>query len=254
MSNLFEEVLGDLQQVEQNLIGPSYPYSQNILAPQYVGMSTDGTTTALSNNISGLRQYINLLVSGYSSASATGGPLGNKFFMQTGGQCTDTSTNQLVDRYIYINNVPTGDIDFSVNMSAGMGGLNSGLQGLIPGALGDLSVLNPYALLQSFLAKNPGPCQEITMETIDVSNNTSSETNYVTVSDITNMDPCTFPNNTNPITNAKCSESFQTNAFQSGVSKNSVYVMSDDPLQMIYLMCLSFIGIYILYCLMQKST
>ena len=253
MSNLFEEVLGDLQQVEQNLIGPSYPYSQNILAPQYVGMSTDGTTTALSNNISGLRQYINLLVSGYSSASATGGPLGNKFFMQTGGQCTDTSTNQLVDRYIYINNVPTGDIDFSVNMSAGMGGLNSGLQGLIPGALGDLSVLNPYALLQSFLAKNPGPCQEITMETIDNNNVTGSETQFVTLLDIQNIDPCSFPNGTNPVTGASCSQGFTQREKKKNKNNKKCPSLPKDIIAQTYFTGLACLGIFIFVKIMEKS-
>ena len=258
MSNLFQEVLTDVQGVQNKLLGPSYPYYQNVKTPEQIGMNADGTIPQIAENVSGLINYVEVLVSGNSSASATGGPLGNKFFLQTGAKCvptscpanSDSSTCQ-VDRYIYIDNVPTGDIPF---ISSAMGTDFTDFRGLIPGAMGNLNVLNPFAIMSAFMSGTTPPCQEITMETIDISNNTSSETNYVTVSDISNMDPCTFPNNTNPITNAQCStESFQTNAFQSGVSKNSAYVMSDDPLQIIYLMCLSLIGIYILYCLMQKS-
>jgi hypothetical protein len=268
--NIFKEVLNDVQQVEQNLIGPAYPYDQNIKPPNQVGMSTTGTSAALSSNINGLRQYVDLLVSGNSSASATGGPLGNKFFMQTGGKCLDNATNQEVDRYIYINNVPTGAIgNMNIDLS-GMGGLNGGFQGLIPGALQDLNVLNPYALMQSFLLPNPPPCQEITMETINSDNITGSESQFVTIVDIQNMDPCTFPNGTNPVTGAVCGEGFSQRDKKKYSKKNKNKDNKDnknnknkgndnscplpkDTAAQIYFTGLACLGIFIFYKIMKKS-
>jgi hypothetical protein len=249
MSNIFQEVLNNAQGVEEKLLGPSYPYYKNIKTPSQLGMSSRGTIQQMSQNIVGLTNYVEVLVSGTSSASATGGPLGNKFFLQTGGKCIDNSvdgSNNQVDRYIYVNNVPEGDIPF---ISSGLGVNFTDFRGLIPGAMSNLNVLNPFGLIQSFLAGSTPPCQEITMQTIDVNNNKSSETNFVTVVDIQNMDPCSFPNGINPITNVKCSESFTT-----GVSANAARVdMPDDPLAQLYFASLGLVGVYILYRFMEKS-
>lgn len=249
MSNIFQEVLNNAQGVEEQLLGPTYPYYKNIKSPSQLGMSDKGTIQQMSQNIVGLTNYVEVLVSGKSKASATGGPLGNKFFLQTGGKCLDNSvdgSNNQVDRYIYVNNVPEGNIPF---ISSGLGVNFSEFRGLIPGAMSNLNVLNPFGLLQSFLAGSTPPCQEITMQTIDVNNNKSSETNFVTVTDIQNMDPCSFPNRRNPITNAKCSESFTT-----GVSADAARVdMPDDPVAQLYFASLGLVGVYILYRFMEKS-
>jgi hypothetical protein len=47
------------------------------------------------------------------------------------------------------------------------------------------------------------------METIDINNNKSTETNYVTLVDIGNIDPCTFPDAKNPVTGTSCRETFK---------------------------------------------
>ena len=46
-------------------------------------MSDRGTMSQMATNIGGLIQYVELLVSGKSQASATGGPLGTSFSVQT---------------------------------------------------------------------------------------------------------------------------------------------------------------------------
>lgn len=246
MSNIFQEVLNDAQGVQEKLLGPSYPYYKNVKTPSQLGMSSKGTIQQMSQNIVGLTNYVEVLVSGTSKASATGGPLGNKFFLQTGGKCIDKSvdgSNNQVDRYIYVNNVPQGNIPF---ISSGLGVNFSEFRGLIPGAMSNLNVLNPFGLIQSFLAGSTPPCQEITMQTIDINNNKSSETNFVTVTDIQNMDPCSFPNSRNPITNAKCSEAFTT-------ADAARVDMPDDPLAQVYFASLGLVGVYILYRFMEKS-
>jgi len=255
MSNIFQEVLTDAKGVEEKLLGPTYPYYKNIKTPTQIGMSDKGTIQQMAKDIDGLIQYVELLVQGKSKASATGGALGNKFFLQTGAKCAatdkcsdenDSSTCEQVDRYIYINNVPQGNIPF---ISSGLGVNFSELKGLIPGAMGNLNVLNPFAITRAFLAGSTPPCQEITMQTIDSNNNNSSETHYVTLADIQSIDPCSFPKKKNPITNSKCQEAFLSGLEERGASP----VMSDDPLAQLYLASLAGIGIYILYRFMEKS-
>ena len=100
----------------------------------------------MAKNVEGLIEYVELLVTGDSKASATGKPLGNKFFLKTGGKCAaidscsdpnDASTCEKVDRYIYVDNVPEGNIPF---ISSGLGVNFSDFKGLIPGAMGNLNV------------------------------------------------------------------------------------------------------------------
>jgi hypothetical protein len=219
MSNLFQEVLNDANGVESRLLGQSYPYYKNIKSPSEIGMSDKGTIKQMTKDINGLIQYVELLVTGKSKASATGGPLGNKFFLQTGAKCSATdqctkdangvSTCQEVDRYIYVNNVPYGNIPF---ISSGLGQNFTEFRGLIPGAMGNLDVLNPYTIMSAFLSGSTPPCQQITMQVIDASNNKSSETHYVTTVDIRNANACSFPNGRNPLTGYTC---------KGGVGKNS---------------------------------
>jgi len=248
MSNIFQEVLQDAQGVEQRLLGPSYPYYKNIKTPQQLGMSSNGTIKQMSQDISGLIDYVKVLVTG-SGASSTGNPLGNKFFLKTGAKCiaidscsdpNDTSTCQQVDRYIYVNNVPEGNIPF---ISNGLGVDFTEFKGLIPGAMGNLNVLNPYSIMESFMAGSTPPCQPLTMQTININNEKSSETQYVTLSDISNMDPCSFSNGKNPVNNKSCKETF----------KNNELLLPDDSLAQFYFFSLGLFGIFILYRIMEKS-
>jgi len=245
-SNIFQQVLTDANGVEAELMGPNYPYYQNIQAPQNLGMSSEGSLSALGNDVNGLIDYVGLLVSGTSNASVTGQPLGDKFFLKTGATCLDNSSNQQ-DRYIYINNVPSGNIPF---ISSGMGQDYSDLRGLIPGMMSDMTVLNPYNIMRGFLSGSTPSCQKLKMQVIDASNNSSNETHYVTVVDIQNMDPCSFQNGVNPITNVKCKESF--------ISYDPCFKlfedMNEDSVVQIYFISLLFLMSFILYRFMLKDT
>jgi hypothetical protein len=251
MANLFEEVLNDAQGVEERLLGPTYPYYKNIKTPTEIGMSDKGTIQQMAKNIDGLIQYVEVLVTGDSKASTTGKPLGNKFFLKTGAKCdaidscsdpNDSSTCQQVDRYIYINNVPEGNIPF---ISSGLGVNFSEFKGLIPGSMGNLNVLNPFAIMRAFLSGSTPPCQQLTMETISVNNARSSETHYVTLADIGNMEPCSFSNGKNPVNGKSCRQTFQ--------NMDNEVQMPDDPLAQIYFASLGVLGLLILYRIMEKS-
>jgi hypothetical protein len=225
-NNIFEEVLNDAQNVEEKLLGPTYAYYKNIKQPGEIGMTTEGSISALSKDIEGLIAYVKILVEGGGKASVPGGPLGNKFFLRTAAKCLDTASNQQVDRYIYVNNVPNGNIPF---ISQGLGTNFSQLKGLIPGAMGNLNVLNPFGLLQSFLSGSTPECTEITMQTLNTNNIPSSETHYVTLADITNMDPCFFSNRINPISKKPCKETFDNRSIIDTTTTSSV-PLPRDPL------------------------
>jgi hypothetical protein len=240
MSNLFQEVLTEPNGIEEKLFGPSYHYYKNIKSPAEITMSDKGTIQEMGKDINGLIQYVSLLVNGKSTASTRDGPLGNKYFIKTGAKCSaidkckdknNASTCGQTDRYIYIDNVASYNIPF-ISSDLGI----------------NLNVLNPFSIMNDFFSGSPPQCQEITMQTIDINNNQSSETHYVTLADIQNMDPCIFTNGKNPVTGSKCKEPFKT-----GVSANASPVMSDDIMDQIYFASLSCVGIYILYRIMEKS-
>lgn len=246
---MFTDVLDNAGAVEEKLLGPNYQYWANINSPGQMGMSETGSLEQLGYNISGLVSYAEVLASGSGNASKTGSPLGNKFFLQTGGQCTDTKTNNKTDRYIYVNNIPTGKIPF---VSSLMGANTSSAKGLIPGIMEDLNVLNPFAIMQSFMMGANPACQEVTMQTVDVNNNTGNESHFVTVVDLQNMNPCWFDNKTNPITNIHCSEGFETLHPQK-IRKHMKQFRQYDTVSQAYLLLCGIFILYMICCVALKQ-
>ena len=218
MSSFFSDIMTDMKGAEQGLLGPDYLYWKRILKPSDMGMSADGNFGALTNDVNGLINYVELLVSG-NGGSTTGGPLGDKFFLKTGGQCTDVASKKKVDRYIYIDNIPNGNIPF---ISSGLGGTDfTEFEGLIPGVLGDLGKLNPLNLFKSFMMGENPDCMSITLQTVTPvtdanfndtgKDNTGSQTQFVAVADVKNMDPCIFNDKKNPADpSLTCTETFMS--------------------------------------------
>ena len=141
--------------------------------------------------------FTKLLVEGGGKASRVSGPLGDRFFLKTGAKCKDVESGQQVNRSIYINNIPDGDIPF---ISSGLGQDFTEFEGLIPGTLSNLANINPLAIFQAFLTGTNPECTATKLEIIDASNNASYDTKYLTMTDIKNMNPCWFPDHKNPIT------------------------------------------------------
>ena len=218
MASFFSDIMTDMKGAEQSLLGPDYLYWKRILKPSDMGMSADGNFGALTNDVGGLINYVELLVSG-TGGSTTGGPLGDKFFLKTGGQCTDVASGKKVDRYIYIDNIPNGNIPF---ISSGLGGTDfTEFEGLIPGVLGDLGKLNPLNLFKSFMMGENPDCMSITLQTVTPvtdanfndtgKDNTGSQTQFVAVADVKNMDPCIFNDKKNPADpSLTCTETFMS--------------------------------------------
>lgn len=77
-----------------SLLGPSYDYWKSIKQPSEMGMSPGFSLGALATNVDGLLSYVEVLISGTGNASVTGKPLGNKFFLKTTGQCSETTAEK----------------------------------------------------------------------------------------------------------------------------------------------------------------
>ena len=73
-------------------------------------------------------------------------------------------------------------------------------------------------------------------------NNIDKESKYVATVDIKALDPCLFPNKTNPVTNVKCRESF------SPISQS----VNNDGFLQLYNLGFGALLIYIIFRLMQK--
>lgn len=109
---------------------------------------------------------------------------------------------KLVDRWIYVNNIPDGSIPFIA--SGADGRTFNDLRGLIPGALGNLGALNPVQLFNGFTAGTYPPCAEITLQTVDNDNVTRSQTQHVALVEMVEMNPCMFPGRSNPASGKVC--------------------------------------------------
>jgi hypothetical protein len=208
----------------------AYPYSQYIKTPAELGASPAGNLTALGNDIGALIGYTQVLISGDSAAQSVS-PLGNKYFLNTGGTCTDTN-GQSQTRYIYMNNVPSGRIPL---ISSAMGADMTQFRGLIPGTLESAAYLNPLVLLKAFSTDNT--CQEITMSTRDTLNRDSVQSQYVNQHDIEEYDACWFDAKVNPVTGDTCREAMTTR--------------SNDIIVQTYFLGVGALGIFLLYRLMK---
>lgn len=272
--NIFQDSLANAKCLEESVMGPTYPYWKNIRNPSELGMSDKGSISVMAKDVAGLVNYVEVLVTGSGKASKTGKPLGNKFFLKTGAKCMDDK-KKLQDRYIYVNNVPLGNVPF---ISSGMGTNFKQMRGLLPGTMSNLNSLNPFEIIQGFSAGGTPPCQKVTLQTINTDNKTSSETHYMTTLDLQSMDPCNFMNGKNPITNKKCKQAFgnmgnysneyynddeyytsdeedevDDDLYEREEKDESLFSLPKDPIVQIYLACLGILGIYILYRIMMKS-
>jgi hypothetical protein len=200
-----------------------YPYYKYIKSPEQMGMSDKGSLVQMGKDIKGLISYTELLVTGKSTASKTGQPLGNKFFKNTGGKCKDGSGKEQ-DRYIYINNIPDGSIPF---ISSGMGVKLDSFKGLMPGVIGNISALNPAALLNAFVAGTTPSCKQITMQTVDNNNIKGNETHYVATVDIPSSSKSGFANmvNDDVFSGPKIPDNIVAQAFFASVGGIGLFIL-----------------------------
>lgn len=155
-----------LDNSETDVLGPDYSYSDNIPGPNSLGVGSGGSMGQLMTNVNAANQYVKIMVTGDP-------PLGNQYYVNTGGACTapDGSTQS---RYNYINNKSVGSDLLPAGLSD-LSFLSSDLNGLIPGIVGDLEGLNPLFLFKSLVADGTPQCKCYQCEVTD-----GSQYNFLT--------------------------------------------------------------------------
>ena len=148
---------------------------------------------------------------------------------------------------MYVDNIPDGNIPF---ISSAAGENFTSLEGLIPGTLGNLNALNPMLIFQAFVSGSQPECQEVSLETVNVNNERGTETQFVTTTDIGNINPCNFTSNKNQVTGKVCRESFTNLNLNTSYAKNK-NVPRDILVQLFYA-SLGVLGIYILLSMMKR--
>jgi hypothetical protein len=129
-----------------DVIGPDYSYADNVPGPSSLGIGSDGSFSQLGRNASGIAEYVKILIEGDP-------PLGNQFFVNTGGSCVakDGSTQP---RLNYINNMSSGEAALPASMKE----LGADFNGLIPGVVDDIEGLNPIHLFTSLMSDATPQC------------------------------------------------------------------------------------------------
>lgn len=187
MSSIFKDIITDIDNVEQEILGPDYNYVNEIKSPSELRMSSNGTIPALASNIEGIIDYIQLLISG-GGASRTGKPLGDTFFLKTLGQCKDYKTGDIKTRSMYINNVPTKSIPIISNLT----GIDfPEFRGIVPGILEDVYNMNPVKMFRAFGEGSEPLCANISLPTIGQNNIVKQESGYIPISELIDLENST---------------------------------------------------------------
>ena len=248
MAGFFDKLQGGVGGLEKKFLGPTYNYAKQIKTPKEIGMSSAGNMGALAKDVRGLIAFTEVLVSGGGPASRTKGPLGNKFYLKTGGQCTTPDGNK-ADRYIYIRNKPTGSIPFISDVT---GTSFPEFRGLVPSAIENVGAINPVAIFGGFMQGANPKCRKLNLPS---DNNIRGV--YVADADIANLDPCVFGGK-NPVSGksrSNCARDGFTNMDETFLELKQL--MKSDKKSMtsiknIYNLGFGFLLIYLLYSLMKK--
>lgn len=144
---LWSDIEKNPSKVQTDLLGPAYSYADNLPGPSSLGVGSGGSFDQLSTNASAINSYVQTLITGNP-------PLGNQYFVNTGGVCTapDGSTQP---RMNYINNKASGaDL-----MPASMSEIGADFNGLIPGIVGDIEGLNPVYMFSALTSDGTPACE-----------------------------------------------------------------------------------------------
>jgi hypothetical protein len=256
MANFFKDIAGGVEKVQSGFLGPTHNYMKDLKSPDEMGMSSEGTMEALAKDVTGIIAYTGVLVGGSCTNDETCGqkqmtPLGNKFFLKTGGQCKP-SNGVPKDRWLYINNVPTGSIPFITPEGTSL----KEFRGLVPGTIENLGHLNPLALFGGFMQGTTPPCRILDLP--DKVGGPINTTKYVADADITNLSPCLWSKHKNPVSGTKgsgCASGFKNmNDIMAGIKRTfDGDTTQSKPVSKIYNAGFSILLVYLMYHLISKS-
>jgi hypothetical protein len=174
-----------------------------------------------------------------------------------------TGTRIKRKRYVYIDNLPTGQIP-------GLGALH-GMRGLIPSMIENLGHFNPVKLIDSVSAPAIPGCVKINMETIKFNDNGDQpdnwhheynrDTHFVAVSDVADIYPCSFSkDNINPVTGKTIngcpphpSQEGFGNLFSNQNEKNTMLNLKNKPIAKLFNASFGVLLAYLLWRVLRKE-
>lgn len=279
---------------------PNYNYGAFIKSPGELGVTADVNgwgIDQISNNMGGLIDYIeNVLITGegsgnmgYSLSDPTQGkrPLGNAYFFSSGLKCMQDGNK--VDAYMYMNNVPLGNIPLISSLAGGKDFKD--LRGLLPGMFEDLEGFDPREFLTALEINESESC---VYPILPVTNITEAGDNYdilngkprtyyendpdtdtsgnrpMFLSYAKRIDPCLFKpdeygNQVNKFTSKQCTQGFtninplppnnisiNNNDDNRNNLVNLPFEMPDDILIQIYFIALAILFLFILLKMLHK--
>jgi len=206
----------------------SYDYSKYIKTPSDMGIVVGSSLSNVEDGVAGIFSYVQLLIEGKSNASKTGKPLGNKYFLSTTEDCIVESTNEKVKRSLYFDNIPSG-----AGVLKDTGDKFSDFRGLVPGVIENVTSIGRIDFFSAFTQTGIPKCLPVKLKTIDINNNESSDTQYVTISDIDGISPCNFITKVNPINEYICDKKRDSFTVSEDDEKNAelyknYYNLDDD--------------------------
>ncbi len=234
--------------IESTLIGPEYRYSDYIKPPRSLGMSSRGNMDALEKDVNGLFAYVDLLIKGKSKAVRGNEILGPQSFVPTGATCqldVGGGKETTVQRYLYNNFKPTGNTPVD-----GGDGYVKDARGLIPGLMENAAKLNPLDMFESFLDTNP-KCMMLKMPVTIPGKGVVQQEKPVSMVDIAQMDPCSFPyyGYRNFVSNAVCNRQGFENIYDKTENfYDKTYIEIDDIFDTheLYSLTMSCVALYII--------
>jgi hypothetical protein len=171
-------------------------YSSRIKSPREMGVTSKGKLKYLVKDVKGMLSYVDVLIDdgpwkAVKKNSKKMNAIGSSALINTSTKCTDTNTNDKVDRYIYMDSIPKG-----TNKS------------LLFSIFYDVENLNPLSLLDNLNADNN--CREVELLEREEDGDEKYNKGHVNISEIEDIHPCMFKDNTNIITKKKCREKFSS--------------------------------------------
>lgn len=189
--------------------------------------------------------------------------LENDSILNKDNEWDGTGTRIKRKRYVYVDNLPTGQIP-------GLGALH-GMRGLIPSMIENLGHFNPAKLIESVSAPAIPGCVKINMETVKFNGNGDQpdswhheynrDTHFVAVSDVADIYPCSFSkDSTNPITGqtiANCpshpSQEGFVNLFSKKNEKKLMLDLKNKPIAKLFNASFGVLLAYLLWRVLRKE-
>jgi hypothetical protein len=262
MSNFFKNILNKADKLEDDILGPDFPYYKFVKSPKELGMSSNGDMDSLTKDIGGIISYVQILISGTGNANKLDSrtPLGNQFFLRTGGKCKDYKSKRIVDRSLYVNNIPSSKIPLISNLS---GMKFNEFRGLVPGIMHNMYAINPVKMFGAFTQGSQPLCAEVTLPQYDENGRKTMKSGYVPITDLLDLvNNDEIPNNTinQNMKNALEKEGFQNlcnnckiynveeqnNILKESIKKN-MKIKKTDSFTNIYFTSIAFLIMYIFY-------